>query len=181
MDPITIITGIAGLIGKAVTFLKDKKVSDDCFIRAYYLEVSKNIEILKLVDIKNENVNSPAFKSLINSLETGVGAALLCSNEKDRSRIFKILGQGLEIKSPQDKSFELETDDEKSVTVLNINILKAVWFTVQKIDLLKSLTAIEGDIFNQKFRLNVRVANILERFKHIQQKLYENEAMGIIK
>jgi len=183
MDIMTI-TGIAGMVVKGVKFLHDSKVSDDCFIRAYYFEVTKNIEILKLIDfdkIDKEEINSESFKSLINSLNIEIGSALLCTDEKYRKNIVAFLKEGLQIQAPKDKSFDLENDDEKAVSELQINVLKAAWFTVNKIDLLRSLSNLEGNVFNRNFRIKVRLKNILERFVHIQIKLSEKEAVRKIK
>lgn len=181
----SIISGVAELVIKAAAFVHDTAVTDEGFIRAYYLEVSKNIEILKTVDIgslKEEEIDSPTFKSLIHSLDTEVGAALLCTNMAKRKRILSFLSQGLLITSPPDKSFPIETGDDENTNTQSlfeqrIDVLKAVWFTVQKIELLKALSALENQNFNHGFRLNVRVANINERFKQIRRKLAENDAM----
>ena len=184
MDPFTIFTSAAGLALKTASFLNDATVTDEGFIRAYYLEVSKNIEILKTIDfscLKETDITSESFKSVINSLDTTVGSALLCSDCKKRKRILSFLGQGLVIQSPQDKSFTLESDDEVTVLELRIDVLKAVWFTVHKIELLKSLASLNGDMFKQKFKLDVRIANINIRLQNIRQKLAENEAMISLK
>ena len=63
------------------------------------------------------------------------------------------------------------------VSHLRADVLKAVWFTVQKIELLKTLSALKKQNFNTGFRLNVRMANINERFRLIRRKLAENDAM----
>jgi hypothetical protein len=182
---LAIMSGVAGLVAKAAAFVHDATVTDEGFIRAYYLEVSQNIEILKTVDInslKEKEIASPEFRSLINSLNTEVGAALLCTNIAERKRILSFLAQGLDIDSPPVNSFLIETGDDENadqqpVSHLRADVLKAVWFTVQKIELLKALSALKKQNFNTGFRLNVRMANINERFKLIRRKLAENDAM----
>jgi len=181
----TALISVAELIGKAAAFVHDATVTDEGFLRAYYLEVAKNIEILKTVDIdslKDEEINSPVFQSLINSLNTEIGTALLCTDNKKRERIMSFLSQGLKIESPADKSIPIETEDDentnkKPLFELHIDVIKAVWFTVQKIELLKALSALEKPNFKHGFRLNVRTYNINERFKQIRKKLAEHDAM----
>ncbi|MDR1446610.1 MAG: hypothetical protein LBI90_06945 [Treponema sp.] len=182
MDPLTLITTFAGLAGTAARWIRDAAVTDDGFIRAYYLEVSRNIEILKAIDIaalKDTDINAPQFRSLIGALETGVGASLLCTGNEKRKKILTFLKAGLEIQPPA-TGLPLEQDDESGQAVpaltLRVNVLQAVWFTVHKIELLKALSAMDGP-FNHGFRLNVRVANIQERFVRIRGKLGETGAM----
>jgi len=182
---LTILTSVAGLVGKAAVFVHDATVTDDGFLRAYYLEVTKNMDILETVNIdslKNEEINSPVFQSLINSLNTEIGTALLCTNEAKRERILSFLSQGLEVKGLADKSIPIETEDDENANKqplfdLKIDVLKAVWFTVQKIELLKALSVLEKPNFKHGFRLNVRIYNIYERFKRIREKLAEHDAM----
>ena len=60
---------------------------------------------------------------------------------------------------------------------------QAVWFTVQKTELLKTLSALEaeGGAFRHGFRLNVRMGNILERFNRIRRKLDSNPAIVAVR
>ena len=108
MDLMSIATGVAGIVVKGAKFLNDTKVSDDWFIRAYYFEVTKNIEILKLIDFDKINemeITSTSFRSLINSLDIEIGSALLCTNEEYRKNIVSFLKEGLRIQAPQKPSW----------------------------------------------------------------------------
>ena len=48
---------------------------------------------------------------------------------------------------------------------------------MQKVELLKGLSALEGDIFEHGFYLDIRVRNILEHLSLIRMKLDENPAV----
>jgi hypothetical protein len=90
MMDLAVATSIAGLVAKSVPLLRGALGTDAAFIRAYYLEVSKNIAVLEAVDIAglaDEAISSPLFKSLIGSIETEIGTAMLCAQERRRSGV----------------------------------------------------------------------------------------------
>ena len=184
MIDVAAITGIAGLAVRFAPMVRDALATDDAFVRAYYLEVSKNIEVLKTVDIEvlgKIDIASPLFRSLIGGIETGIAVALLCTEDPKRKRLLDFLGEELVIKRPS-KSIPIEQDEGEGGTVgdkpeISVNVRKALWFTVQKTELLKTLSALEGGVVKYNFRLHVRIANILERFIQIQRKLQENPAI----
>jgi len=72
--------------------------------------------------------------------------------------------------------------DEKAAAVpIMVDMRKAVWFTVQRVELLKGLSTLEGDIFKHGFYLDIRVRNILDHLNLIRIKLEENPAVKSVR
>ncbi|GHU87717.1 hypothetical protein FACS189476_03600 [Spirochaetia bacterium] len=184
MNPLAllqVITTAAPLFGK----LAEMMFTDDGYIRSYYFEVNKNLDVLKTIDIKSlkdEEITSPAFQKIITSLETEIGASLLFKDLKKHKKIFNLLNTTLEICGDDKNDLTLETDDDtaeqksapKQVTV---QVLRAMWFTINKIELLKTLSTLDGTTFRHTFRLNVRLYNIEERLKQIRIQLTQFDAV----
>ena len=173
------ITGVAGLVGKAAGILRGGAVTDDGFIRAYYLEVTKNLQVLEATDIKGlrkKDFRSPAFRALVGSLETEMAVTLFCSDREKLKRVWNFLEEGLDFETRD------EEGENPAAITQKVNVLKAAWFTVQKLEFLKTLAAFEsGDTFGKNFYLDVRIGNINECLTKIHQKLEENEAItGVI-
>jgi len=172
------INSVAGLIGRAATFLNAESLSDEGFIRAYYLEVSKNIEILKTVDssaLRKLDIRSAAFKTLVNSLDMEIGVALLCSDERKSQTLLEFLAEGFEVEMHSD------LEENPAAVPVMVDVRKAVWFTVQRVELLKGLSALEGDIFKHGFYLDIRIRNILDHLSLIRIKLEDNPAVKSVR
>jgi hypothetical protein len=63
-----------------VRAVRERKLSEENFLRAYYLEVKGNLELLDLLKdgaLKGKNAGEPGFASFIGRLQTQLAAAIL--------------------------------------------------------------------------------------------------------
>ena len=149
---------------------KKNKLSQQSYLRAYYFEVISNLEILKCIDLDSLStipVNTPAIKGIIDNLETEVGLSLLFKEDSkhDLNKFFSYKGQVT----------HTEEDEQGTVKVAEVNILKAISFVVTKIVVLKKIANLNDDQMEmyKKLRIGVRIKNINERLRMIKEKMDE--------
>lgn len=156
--------------------IKNRNLSIQNYLRAYYFEVLHNIELLNTIDckrFKTLSVNAPVFHKLIMRLDTQIGATILFTEEIDKnSDLYKLLKTKGRI---QNKSKMLVTNQKGIETnyagkILYENILQAISFTVVKIELLQRLSEFDTEEMSylQPILLERRVANIKERLLMIK-------------
>jgi hypothetical protein len=151
--------------------IKNKKLSIQNYLRAYYFEVLHNIELLNTVDIKKFKtlpVNSSVFHKFIMRLDIQIGATILFTEEIDKtSDLYKLLKTKGRI---QNKNRLLVTN-QKGIEItyagkiLYENILQAISFTVVKIELLQHLSEFDTEEMSylHPILLERRITNIKER------------------
>ncbi len=165
--------------------IKNRKLSIQNYLRAYYFEVLHNIELLNTIDckrFKTLSVNSPVFHKLIMRLDTQLGATILFTEEIDKSSdLYKLLKTKGRI---QNKNKMLVTN-QKGIEInyagkiLYENILQAISFTVVKIELLQRLSEFDTEEMSylQPILLERRVTNIKERLIMIKTVMDQIEGI----
>jgi hypothetical protein len=158
-------------------------------LRAYYAEVCKNLDVLAALDIKSlkdEEINSPVFREIVHALETKAAAKLLHSDTGAKQNVISLLSRPLYIKGEASQGLAIESGDDDSgetappVYERKVNVLKAMQFTLHKIELLKTLSKFEHSSLGSRFRLNVRMYNITERLRQIRKQLAAFEAVEAV-
>ncbi len=163
--------GLFDTVFDKVESVKKRNLSKETYLRAYYLEVISNIEILNCLNsntLHTVPVNSTVFKSFINQLETHIGLSLLFNAEQEKQDIFSFLKSRGRINNPNGSIVKYQNGKEVLETKKTVyeNVLQAVSFTVVKIELLKRFSLLsdnELEIYN-KIQLRKRIINIRERF-----------------
>jgi hypothetical protein len=158
-----------------------RKISKENYLRAYYLEVISNIEILSCLNIdkiKTFRINDKIFQQFINKLQTQIGFTLLFSEDKDKTDIFNFLKFKGKIDNRNNQIIKLINGKEVigKNKIIYENVLQAVSFTVIKTEFLKQMSKVtdeEIELYNQ-IQIDKRIINIKERFimiKNIMSKL----------
>lgn len=168
--------------------VKNKKLSSNNLLRAYYFEVINNLELLNVINFekfKKEKPNSGALASLIYRLETQIGATILFEEEYDsESDLYRLLEDKGRIRNNKNLLVRNIKGGEEDVNKESFyeNILQAISFTVVKIEILRRLTKFsdsEMSILNT-ILLEKRITNIFQRFKMIKEKLEELKAISTV-
>lgn len=154
-----------------VEIIKNKKLSLQNYLRAYYFEVLHNIELLNTIDIKKfktQSLNSPLFQKFIRRLDTQIGATILFTEDLDTgSDLYKLLKTKGRItnKNKQLVINQKGIDIPYSGKILYENVLQAISFTVVKIEILQRLATFDSDELEylHPVLLEKRIVNIKER------------------
>jgi len=88
------VLGFVDRVMMKVDSIKAKQLSADNYLRAYYLEVISNMEVLNCINEKNiasVHINTEAFRSFIDKIDTQIGFSILFAEEKDRQGLFDFL------------------------------------------------------------------------------------------
>lgn len=164
---------------KRVDSVRKRGLGTQACLRAYYLEVVNNLEMLTVVNARRfagEKVNAPLVKSLVSRLETSVGAAILFGEEPDRdSELYRFLATNGRLSNRQGllvRSSGLGEERVKGSTCYE-NVLQAISFTVVKLEVLRRLTAFGDEelAMLNNVMLQRRIVNIHERFALIKTAL----------
>lgn len=162
-----------------VNIIKEKKLSTQSYLRAYYIEVLNNIEflnIVKLSNLKNTSPNSKDIKFIIDNLVIDIGATILFSDEVEKdSQLYSFLTSKGRIKNTKNllrKSGDIEEKRVKQKSFYE-NVLQAISFTVTKIEILKKLAGFTNEELDSvnNILLERRIVNIKERFIMIKSEL----------
>lgn len=162
-----------------VNKIKDKKLSTQSYLRAYYIEVLNNIEFLTIIKtskLKNMSPNSKDIKFIIDNLVIDIGATILFSDEVDQdSQLYSFLTSKGKIKNTKNLLRKSGDIEEKRVTQKTFyeNVLQAISFTVTKIEILKKLSSFSDEELDavNSILLEKRIVNIKERFIMIKTEL----------
>jgi hypothetical protein len=76
--------GMVEKLWQGIENIRKKKLSQENFLRAYYLEVVNNLEFLQVLQfdsLKDLNPADPGVKMILANLQTEYGAAILFSDE----------------------------------------------------------------------------------------------------
>lgn len=154
-----------------------RNTSIENMLRTYYMEVTANIEFLKLVNFKElrrEPANSRRFRLILANLCNDVALRLLFHDQNTGDNdMYRFLQKQGEIKNVGKKiskvigGTELRTQDK----VIYEHVLQAVSFTVVKLDALKKLSSYDDLDMLRTIFLDVRLENLLQRYLMIQDEL----------
>jgi hypothetical protein len=172
----------AGFLDQAfgrVARMREQQLSTEGILRAYYLEVLDNLEMLAVVDLARlgrEKANSEAVRFVVSHLRTGIGAAILLAEGVDeQSRLYRFLRDQGRIRNSKRLMLRSEGGLEVPVTGASFyeNILQAVSFTVVKTEALRRISAFSDTqlALCRDIRVERRLTNILERSRMIKEKL----------
>jgi hypothetical protein len=156
---------------KVAAFI-NKKQERAGLIAAYTFELNNNLDLLgaiKIDALRGTSISDPVFRGLISHLHTEVAVSILFSpNRKNYHNFVSMLKKHLKPEDIFDADAETETDAaEQGQSAIN-SILKAITFSIRKIEVLKSLAACaETEAESERasalfpdYRLTVRVRNI---------------------
>lgn len=164
------------MVYSRVESIRKRNLSADNYLRAYYFEVVNNLEFLSVVDVKKfktVEVNSDVFRKFIARLDTEIGSTILFTeNIDEKSCLYRLL----KAKGRIENRHQMLTTSSKGIEsdfrgkILYENILQAISFTVVKIEVLRRLSAVDGDEAEYLNRLSLekRIVNIRERFAMIK-------------
>jgi len=160
------------IVYSKVENIKNKNLSTQNYLRAYYFEVVNNLELLSIVNTKkfaSLSVNSTLFQKFINKLDTQIGATILFTENIDKtSDLYKLLKTKGRIENKNKMLIVNNKGLEQSYSgkILYENILQAISFTVVKIEVLKRLSALDSEEveYINKILLEKRIVNIKQRF-----------------
>jgi hypothetical protein len=170
----SIASGIFGAIQNYRTLALSKK----SLLRAYYFEVSANIDLLSIINVNkltNTKVNDPEFASLVRGLDFQIAASILFGDGDDGNSIYNELYKLLEktgnVKEQNEESGKVRSPIPKK------SILQAMIFTIRRINILQKLVAVSaGDsepenTLLHNLLLKVRITNIKNHLEFIKQEL----------
>ena len=175
------------LVYSKVESIKNKHLSTQNYLRAYYFEVINNLELLNVVNIakfKKMDINSIMFRKFIQRLETQIGATILFTEDIDKnSELYKFLKTKGRIQNKNNMILTSTNgiESQYSGKILYESILQAISFTVVKIEILKRLSSFDEDekeylnsilierrIINIKQRL-IMIKNIMDQMEGIKE------------
>jgi hypothetical protein len=141
------IFGIFDRLYPEIQRILNEKLSVQNFLRAYYLEVSGNLELLAVIRedaLTGRTVEDPAFLAFIDRLQISLAAAVI---------------------------FDEETNGKESAVYNTLrkaapSVINAIGFTVVKVTLLKNLAC-----FTPEERGLLRGVKIQTRLDNIEEKL----------
>jgi hypothetical protein len=151
-----------------VAKVRERNLSTQALLRAYYFEVVTNLEFLDSVDFDKLDglaLNSPPVKTLLSGIHNDLGFAILFKEDLDSSKdLLSFLGQ----------KGRLEKSDEEGAPPYE-NVLQAVSFTVVKSETLKRLSALGDEEISvlTAIMLKKRLLNIRSRFLIVKRKMDE--------
>lgn len=173
--------GFVDRVMMKVDSIKAKQLSADNYLRAYYLEVISNMEVLNCINEKNiasVQINTEAFRSFIDKIDTQIGFSILFAEEEDRQGLFDFLKAKGRINNSHKKIVKNRNGVEVLETKKTIyeNVLQAISFTVVKIEFLKRFSQCNDEELSLYGRIQIdrRIINIRERFvmiKHVMDDL----------
>lgn len=173
--------GFVDRVMMKVDSIKAKQLSADNYLRAYYLEVISNMEVLNCINDKNiasVHINTEAFRSFIDKIDTQIGFSILFAEEEDRQGLFDFLKAKGRINNSHKKIVKNRNGVEVLETKKTIyeNVLQAISFTVVKIEFLKRFSQCNDEELSLYGRIQMdrRIINIRERFvmiKHVMDDL----------
>jgi hypothetical protein len=162
--------------GRVLRISGKKKLSQENFLRAYYLEVVNNLEFLQVLQfdsLKDLNPADPGVKMILANLQTEYGAAILFSDElKQNVSLYKFFRN----RGALDNKENLLNTDKQGKNPRKFvyeNILQAISFTVVKIQVLQRLSEFPQSLsgVTQPVLLGRRLYNISARFRMIKKKM----------
>lgn len=175
------VLGFVDRVMMIVDSIKAKQLSADNYLRAYYLEVISNMEVLNCINEKNiasVQINTEAFRSFIDKIDTQIGFSILFAEEEDRQGLFDFLKAKGRINNSHKKIVKYRNGVEVLETKKTIyeNVLQAISFTVVKIEFLKRFSQCNDEELSLYGRIQMdrRIINIRERFvmiKHVMDDL----------
>ena len=182
------VTGIIDDVLNRIERIKNKNLSTSNLLRAYYFEVVNNIEFLSVINYKNlqqEKPNSKIIKTLVDKIETQIGATILfCDQIDEKSELFKLLRNKGQLDNTNKKLVKIVNGKEQIVKTRHFyeNILQAISFTVVKTEFLRRLSVFDNTDLQllNTIQLDTRISNILERFIMIKMKLEELDAISSV-
>jgi hypothetical protein len=145
-ESISGITSIFDSLYSKIEDIQKKKLSTNNLLKAYYFEVVNNIELLQVIrfDVfRNEKPNSLIVKSMIDKIETQLGAAVLFQeNINDKTDLYKFLEDKGKINNKDQGIVQIVKGKEKQNKQNSFyeNVLQAISFTVVKTEVLRKLT-----------------------------------------
>jgi hypothetical protein len=160
LEPVLDAAGAAASFWESVATIRTAWINRNGFLYAYQAEVNLNLDLLSAVkrdSLAGVSAGSPAFATLVKSLETGTGLALLAGNDR---RNYRRLVKLLKKHYSGGGSFNDEEDGSRVETV--DSMLAAVSFSIRKIEALKRIVRVaEQDApFFPAFNLRKRLDNI---------------------
>lgn len=170
-------TGLFESLYPKVEAVRNRRLSAENWLRAYYFEVVGNLELLDAVDFRKLASLDPteaAFRGLIGRIETQIGLSILFSENLDpASDLFRLLktkgrldnraGSILVTLKGRDEPYRGKT--------LYESVLQAVSFTVIKTEVLRKISGFgegERELLNRVL-VRRRLVNIRERFLMIKR------------
>jgi hypothetical protein len=169
--------GIVEKLWQGIESIRNKKLSQENFLRAYYLEVVNNLEFLQVVDLESLKDLSPSdhgVKMVLSNLQTEYGAAILFSEEfKHNVSLFKFFRNRGALDNKDNMINNTQKAGSAPRKYVYENILQAIGFTVVKIQVLKRLSTFPDSLkgITQPIQLGRRLYNISARFRMIKKKL----------
>lgn len=159
--------------------IRDKKLSVENYLRAYYLEVVNNIEFLNIFNIeilKKSEINDKSLQYVINNIRTDLGAAILFDDElKKQTNVYKFLKDKGQINNKEKLIVKSSSNDDTEINSKYIyeNVLQAISFTVIKTEILRKIVSMQSDELKllSNISINRRLYNLKERFIMIKLKL----------
>jgi hypothetical protein len=172
-------SGFLDQVFGCIARIREQQLSAEGILRAYYLEVLDNLEILAVFDLARlgrEKPNSEAMRFVMSNLRTEIGAAILLSEGVDeQSRLYRFLRDQGRIRNPKRLMLRTEGGREMPVTGASFyeNILQAVSFTVVKTEALRRIAGFSDAqlALCRDIRIEKRLTNIAERSRMIKEKL----------
>jgi hypothetical protein len=171
---------VEGLWAKADA-ARARKATAFSLLRAFYLEILHDLELLSVADFEALRGMTPRdkpAKALVARLETGAAAALLLgAAEGEGSEIRDFLARKGRLKNGMKWLVRPGRDGEEPVkgATLYENVLQAVSFVVVKVALLRRLSDFADDEAGalRKVAMDRRLYNVRERLSMIKEKLDE--------
>lgn len=158
---VSVAKDVVGLISSRLEKWQQVRASTDSVLRLFYLEVSRNLELLSLLirEPKKGSEKSPkGYDFFIDHFETAVLEMILCS--KEEAETFAKLKKKGRIQEHQDLpgvTFSQKNRYE--------NVHQAMSFVYVKIDLLRKVLPVKGE------NALIKPIRIFERLKNIEQRL----------
>jgi hypothetical protein len=157
--------GILDDLSSRIQRARDRNLSAQALLRAYYFEVVNDLEFLDLVDfpkIEGLPANATEIRFVVSNIRTDMALSLLFKDEAASKELIALMGQKGRIGRADD---DADADYE--------NVLQAVSFTVMKTEILRRLSVLsDGEIALLKpVQAWKRAQNIRSRFRAVKAKL----------
>jgi len=143
---------------------RDRNLSAQALLRAYYFEAVADLEFLDALDgdrLAGLPVNAPEIRFVVRNLRTDMGLSVLFKDEAASKELMSLIGQTGKLGRDEDG----DTDYE--------NILQAVSFTVMKTEMLRRFSSLSDEelALLKPMQAWRRIQNIRARFRLVKAKL----------
>jgi len=146
---------------------RDRELGGKAMLRAYYIEVCGNLDLIDSLDmkaLKESSVNAPGFAAIVNHFETRIAEAILTDDEAARENgLYQVL-----------QKTESAKEIQRGITYKNV--LEAVSFTLIKVEVMRKLSSLseEEKTILHGIDLVKRIENLKRRLLLVEKILRED-------